>query len=254
MRSLRTAGHLILALLPSVVKIPLYRWICGYRIGRGVRIGFSPFVRVARCTICDGARIGHLNLFIDIAEIEVGERVEIGFLNVFRGGRRISIGSYSSILRRNVLNSIPVPDLVNEAVPELDLGIGTVVTSGHWIDFTDRVRIGAHSIVGGRNSSFWTHNRQRTRPIEVGHHCYFGSEVRVAPGTEVRELTIVALGSVLTGRFETERVLLAGNPATVQRALREDDLFLVTRKTRNDIPDEIAAAGLAEESATVAVT
>jgi acetyltransferase-like isoleucine patch superfamily enzyme len=251
MRSLRAAGHLLLAVLPSAVKIPLYRWICGYRIGRGVKIGWSPFLRVARCTIQDGTRIGHLNLFVDLSEIVIGERVEIGFLNILRGGRRISIGSYSSILRRNVLNSIPVPDLVNEAVPELELGAGTVVTSGHWIDFTDRVRIGAHSIIGGRNSSFWTHNRQRTRPIEVGHHCYFGSEIRVAPGTEVKELTIVALGSVLTGRFEADRVLIAGNPATVQRPLKEEDLFLVTRKTRNDIPEHLAAMGLPTERGKV---
>lgn len=254
MRSLRTAGHLLLAMLPSAVKIPLYRWICGYRIGRGVKIGWSPFVRVARCTIEDGARIGHLNLFIDLSELAIGERVEVGFLNVLRGGQRISIGSYSSILRCNVLNSIPVPDLVNAAVPELELGTGAVVTSGHWLDFTDRVRIGAHCIIGGRNSSFWTHNRQRTRPIEVGHHCYFGSEVRVAPGTEVGELTIVALGSVLSGRFEANRVLIAGNPARVQRPLKEEDLFLVTRKTRNDIPDDLAAAELANESAPAPVS
>ena len=29
------------------------------------------------------------------------------------------------------------------AVPEIDLGSGVVITAGHWLDFTDRIRIGA---------------------------------------------------------------------------------------------------------------
>jgi acetyltransferase-like isoleucine patch superfamily enzyme len=243
-RRLRFAGQIALALLPSAFKIPLYRWLFGYQIGRGVRIGLSPFVGIGECTIGDGVRIGHLNLFVDVDRIELGDRVEIGFLNVLRGGSRITIGSYSSMLRRNVLNSIPEPDIVTEAVPELDLGAGVVITAGHWLDFTDRIRIGAHSILGGRNSSFWTHNRQRTRGIEVGHHCNFGSEVRVAPGAAVSDLSIVALGAVVLTRFDEPRVLIAGNPAVVQRALGERDLFLVTRKTRNDIPDELAGEGV----------
>ena len=244
MRTLRAAGHLLLALLPSALKIPLYRWLFGYHIGRGVRIGLSPFVGIEECSIGDGVRIGHFNLFIDVDRIELGDRVQIGFLNVLRGGSRITIGSYSSLLRRNVLNSIPEPDIVTEAVPEIDLGSGVVITAGHWLDFTDRIRIGAHSIIGGRNSSFWTHNRQRTRGIEVGHHCYFGSEVRIAPGAAVADLCIVALGSVVLTRFDDPRVLIVGNPAVAQRTLGERDLFLVTRKTRNDIPDELAGEGV----------
>src|SRR5437660_8831530 len=45
---------------------------------------------------------------------------------------------------------------------------GSVVTAGHKIDFTDRVTIGRRTIIGGRNSSLWTHNRQRTLPVEIG--------------------------------------------------------------------------------------
>jgi acetyltransferase-like isoleucine patch superfamily enzyme len=240
--SLRVLAHAILALLPSIVKIPLYRWCCGFRIGRGVRIGVSPFFRVRACTIGDGVRIGHLNLFTDVRHLEIGERVEIGWLNVFRGGQLISIGKYGTILRRNVFNSIIDPRIVTAATPELRLGAGVMVGSGHWLDFTDAISIGAHSILGGRNSSLWTHNRQRTRSIEIGAHCYLGSEIRVAPGVRIAELSIVSLGAVLVGAFLRPRCLIAGNPAAVQRPLAERDLALVLRKTRADVPDALAMA------------
>jgi len=75
----------------------------------------------------------------------------------------------------------------------------------------------------------------------VGAHCYLGSEIRVAPGAVIPPLCIVALGSVLTTRFAAPRSLIAGNPASVSRPLTDRDLFLVTRKTRADIPDEMVA-------------
>jgi len=44
---LRFALSVLLALLPSWLKVPLYRWLFGYRIGRGVRsssLSSSAFV------------------------------------------------------------------------------------------------------------------------------------------------------------------------------------------------------------------
>jgi acetyltransferase-like isoleucine patch superfamily enzyme len=245
--TLRFAGAALLALLPSVFKIPLYRLLYGYKIGRGVRIGVSPFVGVERCTIGDGARIGHFNLFVAIHELTLGEHVTIGFLNILRGGRLISIGPFASIIRRNVINSIPDADLVNPAVPEFEMGRGAVVTNGHWLDFTDQLALGANCIIGGRASSIWTHNRQRTKPVLIGAHAYVGSDVRIAPGSVIPRYSIVALGSVIMARITTPLSLIAGNPAHIVRALRKDDLYLVLRKTRNDIPDEFAPVSLPDD-------
>lgn len=240
MRFVRLAVAVLVAALPSFLKVPVYRWVYGYRIGRRVRIGFSPFVGVRACTIGDGVRIGSLNFFTRIRELHVGDHARIGVLNVFRGGDRVTVGAYATILRLNVFNAIVEADFVAPVEPVLELGTGVFVATGHWFDFSDGIRVGDHSVVGGRNSSFWTHNRQRGRPITVGRHVYLGSEVRVAPGVEVAAYSVVALGSVLTGRFAEERVLVGGNPARVVRPLSADDLFLVARKTRNDIPDSVA--------------
>ena len=88
--------------------------------------------------------------------------------------------------------------------------------------------------------------RQRTRGIGLGSSCYLGSEVRAAPGVEIPASCIVALGSVLTGQFSQAGSLIAGNPAHIVHPLNEQDLSLVTHKTRNDIPCEM----LCNETAT----
>src|SRR5208283_6210103 len=93
----RFASAVLLALLPSLLKVPLYRLLFGYRIGKHVRIGFSPFVGVGRCTIGDNVRIGSFNLFYRIEQLEIGHDTRIGFLNLFRGGSKISIGPYVTI-------------------------------------------------------------------------------------------------------------------------------------------------------------
>jgi acetyltransferase-like isoleucine patch superfamily enzyme len=241
-----------LALLPSLLKIPLYRWLFGYRIGKGVRIGLSPLIGVRRCQIGDHARVGSFNLFYEVGDLEIGDHAQIGFLNLFRGGRRVQIGAYASILRQNVFNSIIKRDFVDPVVPILDLGTGATITSGHWLDFSAGIRIGDHTIIGGRNSSLWTHNRQRGRPITIGRHCYLGSEIRIAPGVELPSFCIVALGSVLSGRYREMRSLFGGNPATLVRTLREDDLFLIARKTRDDIPEDVASGDLPDDLRTAA--
>ena len=154
----------------------------GYRIGRGVRIGLSPLLGVGRCRIGDHARIGSFNLFYQVGDLEIGDHAQVGFLNLFRGGRKVRIGEYASILRQNVFNSIIKRDFVDPVAPVLDLGAGGDGHGGPLARLRAGIGIGDHTIVGGRNSSFWTHNRQRGRPIAVGCHCYLGSEIRVAAG------------------------------------------------------------------------
>ena len=237
-RKLRLAALVLLAPLPSFAKRPAYRLCFGYRIGPGVRVGLSV-VDAAECEIEEGASVGHLNLIVGVKKLTVGDHARIGHLNVVRGGDEVRLGRYSEIIRLNEINSIPEPDIVNEADPRFLLGAGSVVTTGHKIDFTDRVEIGRRSILGGRNSSLWTHNRQRTLPVEIGDFAYVGSEIRVAPGGAIPSRCVVGIGAVVTKRLEGENCLIAGVPARTVKLLSEEDQFLVEYKTRPDLPDDI---------------
>src|SRR5437762_1486889 len=172
------------ALMPSLLKRPIYRLFFGYRIGKRVKIGLS-LIDARACRIDDDVRVGHLNIVIGVKKLNIGDHVRIGHLNILRGGDEISLGRYSEIIRMNEINSIPDPDVVNPTDPRFLLGEGSIITTGHKIDFTDRVEIERRTILGGRNSSLWTHNRQRTLPIKIGAFTYLGSEIRIAPGRSI---------------------------------------------------------------------
>ena len=227
-----------IALLPSFLKRSCYRWFFGYKIGKRVRIGLS-IIDTRECRIDDDVQIGHLNLIIRVKKLEIGDHVRIGHLNIIRGGDEVQLGRYSEIIRMNEINSIAEPEVVNPIDPRFLLGEGSIITTGHKIDFTDRVTIGRRSILGGRNSSLWTHNRQRTRPIEIGSFAYIGSEIRIAPGGSLPSNCIVGIGSVITSELSAEGYLIAGVPAKPVKKLSEEDQFLIERKTRADLSDDI---------------
>ncbi|MDT7603222.1 MAG: hypothetical protein QOF61_1219 [Acidobacteriota bacterium] len=234
----RLAALAFVALLPSALKRPCYRLFFGYRVGKRVRIGLT-LLDAGECVIADDVRIGHLNVFIGVGRLSMGDHAHVGHLNIFRGGAEIALGRYSEIIRMNEINSIPDPDVVNPIDPRFSLGDGSVVTTGHKIDFTDRVEIGRRTILGGRNSSLWTHNRQRTRPVVIGSLSYIGSEIRVAPGGVIPSRCIVGIGAVITGRLEGENQLIAGVPAKPVKPLGAEDRFLIEHKTRADLPDDV---------------
>ncbi len=224
--------------LPSLLKCPLYRICFGYKIGKRVRVGFSV-IDARECSIADDVQIGHFNLVIGVKKLTIGDHVRIGYLNIIRGGDEVSLGRYSEIIRTNEINSMLEPDVVNPIDPRFLLGEGSIITAGHKIDFTDRVEIGRRSILGGRNSSLWTHNRQRTRPIEIGSFTYIGSEIRIAPGGTLPSRCIVGIGAVITSELTGDGYLIAGVPAKPIKELTEEDRFLVERKTRVDLPDDV---------------
>ena len=228
----------LIALLPSFVMRPCYRLFFGYHIGKRVHFGVS-IIDAAECYIDDDVRIGHLNVIIGVQKLTIGDHVHIGHVNIIRGGEEVRLGRYSEIMRMNEINSIPEPDAVNPVEPRFTLGAGSIVTTGHKIDFTDRVDIGRRTIIGGRNSSLWTHNRQRTRPINIGEFAYVGSEIRMAPGSSIPSRCIVGIGSVITSKIDAEEWLIGGVPAKPIKELSSEDRFLIERRTRPDLPDDV---------------
>lgn len=226
------------AVLPSFLKRPLYRLFFGYQIGKRVQIGIS-IIDAGECRIDDDVTIGHLNVITRVQKLVIKDHVRIGHLNIIRGGEEVSLGRYCEIIRMNEINSIPDPEVVNPIDPVFLLGDGSIITTGHKIDFTDRVEIGRRVILGGRNSSLWTHNRQRTMPINIGSLVYIGSEIRMAPGSSIPDRSIVGIGSVVTAQLSEEGKLIAGVPAKTVKELSSEDQFLIERKTRPDLPDDV---------------
>jgi acetyltransferase-like isoleucine patch superfamily enzyme len=226
-----------LALAPRALKVPIYKRVFGFQIADDARIGVS-ILDVDSLSLGPGASIGHGNLLHRTQKISVGRGGQIGYANILRGGDEICLGDYATVLRFNVLNSIPDNDCSGPTDPRLVMADGAYVVSGHRLDFTDRISLGRNVIVAGRNSSLWTHNRQATAPIEIGDFCYLGSEVRVAPGSAMGPRSILGMGAVLAGRSDGGQVL-GGVPAKPIRAVTDEDELTLKKKSRDDIPEDL---------------
>jgi acetyltransferase-like isoleucine patch superfamily enzyme len=233
---LRTALHAALAPLPSALKVPIYRHAFGFRIGAGAHIGCS-LLDVDHLELGDGARVGHGNVLTGTRSVRLGVGAEIGYGNILRGGDEIVLDRFATVLRFNVLNSIPDNDCEGPTDPRLHLGPGAYVVSGHRLDFTDRITLGTNVIVAGRNSSLWTHNRQSTRPIAIGDFCYLGSEVRIAPGASLGDWSILGMGAVLAGSAAAHTVH-GGVPAKPIRAINDEDERVLAKKSKKEIPED----------------
>ena len=233
----KTAAHVALALAPRAVKVPIYKRVFGFEIADDARIGVSV-LDVESLSLGPGARIGHGNLLHRTQKVQVGRGGQIGYGNILRGGDEIRLGDYATVLRFNILNSIPDNDCQGPTDPRLTLADGAYVVSGHRLDFTDRISLGKNVIVAGRNSSLWTHNRQATAPIDIGDFCYLGSEVRLAPGAAMGPKSILGMGAVLAGKSDGGQVL-GGVPAKPIRAINDEDVRTLEKKSRDDIPEDL---------------
>ena len=196
---------IILAAIISIVPINTLR-VLGYRLmGYKIsgRIGFGTIIAVPGARI-EKCKMGLFNLFIGPMKVEIGEGASIGDRNTFSCGFWTTQEQYRN---KNYARS-------------LQIGANTLITSGHYFDVAGSFVLGDGSWIAGIGSQFWTHGAGVTdRDIRIGSDCYLGSAVRFAPGAGVGDNVIVAMGSVVTKKFETSKAMIGGVPATI---LKED--------------------------------
>lgn len=180
----------------NALRVLAYR-LLGYKISG--RIGFGTVIAVSEARI-ENCKIGLFNLFVGPMKVEIGTGASIGDRNTF------SCGFWT--MREQYQNS--------KYARSLQIGAHTVVTSGHYFDVAGSFVLGDSSWIAGIGSQFWTHGAGVTdRDVRIGPDCYIGSAVRFAPGSAVGENVIVAMGSVVTKKFDISKAMIGGMPATV---------------------------------------
>jgi acetyltransferase-like isoleucine patch superfamily enzyme len=192
---------LVLAVLISIVPINALR-VLGYRLlGYKVsgRIGFGTVIAVSEARI---------------------EKCKLGLFNLFIGPMKVEIGADTSIRDRNTFScgfwTIQEQYRDKDYARSLQIGANTLITTGHYFDVAGSFVLGDGSWIAGMGSQFWTHGAGVTdRDIRIGRDCYLGSAVRFAPGSGVGNHVIVAMGSVVTKKFELSKAMIGGVPAKV---------------------------------------
>lgn len=207
---MRTLLLLIPVLLPGPLKRAWYRHLLGWRIGRRVRIGLS---------------------YLDAKAVEIGDDVYIGHLNLMRWVDRFAVGPGTHIANLNTFsgNHYPGPGWART----LEIGAKVYVMSRHLFDVAGTISVGDGATIAGRDTHLWTHTlRADADPpalapvaLRIGAGCYVGARSTLLYCT-LPDGCVVGAGSVVARSFPPaggERLLIAGNPATVRKTypLRE---------------------------------
>jgi acetyltransferase-like isoleucine patch superfamily enzyme len=192
---------IVLASLVSIVPINLFR-LLGYRmLGYEVHghIGFGTVIAVSSAQI-EKCRIGMFNLFIGPMSVKISQGTSIGNRNTFSCGFWTTGEKYKE----------------KKYARSLRIGVNTLITSGHYFDLAGSFELGDGSWIAGVGSQFWTHGAGvLDRDIHIGRDSYVSSAVRFSPGSAIGDNVLVALGSVVSKRFEVDCAMLGGVPAVV---------------------------------------
>lgn len=174
----------------------LYKLLLGYSI-KNSKIGLGTILVIANATI-EGATIGRSNLFMGPMSLVIKTGASIGKNNLF------------------LCNEWTIREEFKDNHYDrcLVLAENTLIADAHFFDIAGKLTVGKGSWVAGRDSQFWTHGAGvRDRNIHIGEHCYIGSAARFAPGSELGNNVLVAMGSVVTGKPTTSNAMIGGVPA-----------------------------------------
>jgi acetyltransferase-like isoleucine patch superfamily enzyme len=193
---------ILCALLPSKVKLLLYRRLLGWSIGKNVKIGFS---------------------YIDAKNVVIADRVHIGHGNIIRNLNAFQIGSDTYIANFNSFFGA----IYDGWAATLTIGQSVNFMSHHFLDVGGIITIGDCTVIGGRDTQIWSHGltydsngNPALNPLDVtiGAHVYIGARSTLV-GCAVPDRTVVGAGSVVTNQFvaESSPYLIAGNPAIIKK-------------------------------------
>lgn len=207
--------RLCVVILPWALRRHALRWCFGYQIHPAARIGWS-WIFPEQLVMAEGARIGHLNVAIHLARVE--------------------LGPHSCIDRGNWITGCPRGGRLhfthlNDRDPALVLGPHSAVTKRHHLDCTERIEIGAFTIVAGYASQFLTHsidlrkNRQDARPIIIGAYCFVGTNIVALGGSRLPPRSVLGAKALLNKAHAEPGWVYAGVPARAVAALPEDAAY-----------------------------
>jgi acetyltransferase-like isoleucine patch superfamily enzyme len=204
---------LLYGLWPGFIKILLYR-LKGYRIGKGVSMGFGSVICAEQAEVGDYTSIGFLTI-IRGKEVRLGPYVQIGS-TTFLDTPHIDIGEGTKINEQVFVGGLQYAD------SRFVVGRNCQIMQMSFINPAPSVVIGDDSGVGGHCLIFGHSSFQNAfegydvdfAPIEIGRSVGLAWRVFVLPGTKIGDGTQVGAGSVVSGTLPP-RCLAVGFPAKI---------------------------------------
>jgi len=204
---------LLYGLWPGFFKIFLYR-LRGYRIGKGVSIGFGSVVCGERVEVGAHTSIGFLTI-IRGKEICLGSHVQVGSMT-FLDTPYIEIGEDTKINEQVFVGGLQSPDSRFVVGRNCQIQQMSFINPARSIVIGDDSGIGGHCLIFG-HSSF--HNQfdgyaVEFASIEIGSRVGLAWRVFVLPGAKIGDGTMVGANSVVSGTLPSNSMAV-GYPARV---------------------------------------
>ena len=199
-------------LVPSPVKIWIYRTLLGARIGSNVRIKFGSYIVSNEIVLEDGVSIGS-DVHIICGKLSVGEETVICAEVRVDGDKSLTIGKNCYIGQRTLIN-VTEPVTIEDGV-----GIGSdtsIFTHGVWVSYLEGLP-------------------RKFAPAKICRNAWIPPRCIIQPGVTVGESAMLATGAVATKDIPGG-TFAGGIPATVIRNINDIkdqvDLQEKDRRTR----------------------
>ncbi len=199
--------------MPSFFKKALYR-LMGYRIGRGVSLGFGAVILGRDVEVGDHTSIGFLTV-IRGKTIRIGRYVEIGSATIF-DTPHLELGDGTKINEQVFVGGLQFPD------SKLVVGRNCQIMQMTFINPTRSIVIGDDTGIGG-DCLLFGHTSWLSRfegypvefgSIEIGKSVSIAWRVFLLAGSQVGDGAVVGANSLVRGAIPP-RCLALGFPARV---------------------------------------
>ncbi len=206
--------------MPGPLKRWCYRHLLGYRIGRGVELGFGSAVVGQEVELGDGVSIGFLTI-VRGRQIRIGRHTQIGATSYLLC-ERIEIGEDAKINEQVFVGGPMLPDSL------FRLGSRTIVMQMAFLNPTRPLVIGDDSGIGGHCLIF-THGSWLNvldgypvsfEPVTIGESVWLPWRVFVMPGATIGDGSVIGANSLVQGDIPPSS-LAVGSPARVIRSAPE---------------------------------
>ena len=196
----------------------------GWLPGNGLRV---RAFRLLGHTLPRGTRIG-IGTVIACDALHAGKGVTICRGNRFSGPFTITIGDGAFIGRHNRFDCGDVAACPSKAAMgyarQMQIGADVLIHERHFFDVYGKITIGDGTWIAGCDSQFWTHGASAMdRDVAIGHGCYLGAAVRMAPGSAIADRCVLGIASVVVSRLNQPDTVLGGFPARPLREIRPED-------------------------------
>lgn len=204
---------LFFGLWPGFIKTWIYR-LRGYRIGKGVSIGFGSVICGDRVEVGDHTSIGFLTI-VRGKDIRIGAHVQIGSTS-FLDAPYLQIGEGSKINEQVFIGGLQFPDSRFVLGRNCQIMQMSFINPARSIVIGDDSGIGGHCLLFGHNSflSKFEGYAVDFEPIEIGNSVSLAWGVFVLPKTKIGDGAVIGAHSVVHGTIPP-RCLAVGFPARV---------------------------------------